>query len=64
MTDTTSDGPMLAADGTPLKKSLARALRLQKMRALMLIAPLLIFVLFSFIIPIFSMVSSASEFAG
>lgn len=61
MTDTTSDGPMLAADGTPLKKSLARALRLQKMRALMLIAPLLLFVLFSFIIPIFSMLSRSVE---
>ena len=50
MTDATSDnamgagatgagseapsGPMLAADGTPLKKSLARALRAQKLRAL------------------------------
>ncbi|GAB5436096.1 ABC transporter permease [Falsiruegeria mediterranea] len=61
MTDNTSDGPMLAADGTPLKKSLARALRLQKMRALMLIAPLLLFVLFSFIIPIFSMLSRSVE---
>ncbi|WP_164660740.1 ABC transporter permease [Tropicibacter sp. Alg240-R139] len=61
MTDTTSDGPMLAADGTPLKKSLARALRLQKMRALMLIAPLLIFVLVSFIIPIVSMLMRSVE---
>lgn len=45
-------GQMLAADGTPLKKSLARALRRQKLRALMLIAPLLVFVLVSFITPI------------
>ncbi|EBA17108.1 polyamine ABC transporter, permease protein [Roseobacter sp. SK209-2-6] len=58
MTDTTaSGGPVLAADGTPLKKSLARALRLQKIRALGLIAPLLIFVLVSFIIPIGSMLT-------
>jgi len=35
-------GPMLAADGTPLKRSLARALRREKLRALMLIAPLLL----------------------
>ncbi|WP_136636253.1 ABC transporter permease [Pseudooceanicola onchidii] len=48
----TNAGPMLAADGTPLKKSLARALRRQKLRALMLIAPLLIFVLVTFVIPI------------
>ena len=38
-----ASGPMLAADGTPLKKSIARALRMQKLRALALIAPLLIF---------------------
>ncbi|MBE1293938.1 MAG: ABC transporter permease subunit [Rhodobacteraceae bacterium] len=62
MTDATSQsGPMLAADGTPLKKSLARALRMQKMRALMLIAPLLIFVLISFIIPIGSMLFRSVE---
>ncbi len=62
MTDTsTQSGPMLAADGTPLKKSLARALRLQKMRALALIAPLLIFVLVSFVIPIGSMLFRSVE---
>jgi len=54
-------GPVLAADGTPLKKSLARALRLQKVRALMLIAPLLIFVLFSFIFPIGQMLWRSVE---
>ncbi|MEO0911381.1 MAG: ABC transporter permease [Pseudomonadota bacterium] len=47
-----TSGPMVAADGTPLKKSLARALRRQKLRALMLVAPLLIFILISFIFPI------------
>ncbi|MEO0939536.1 MAG: ABC transporter permease [Pseudomonadota bacterium] len=46
---------MLAADGTPLKRSLARALRRQKLRALALIGPLLIFVLVAFVIPILSM---------
>ena len=54
-------GPMLAADGTPLKKSLARALRRQKMRALMLIAPLLIFVLVTFIAPIGDMLFRSVE---
>ncbi|SMX27074.1 Spermidine/putrescine transport system permease protein PotB [Pelagimonas phthalicica] len=47
--------PMLAADGTPLKRSLARALRREKMRALMLIAPLLLFILLTFILPVADM---------
>ena len=49
MTDATDAGPVLAADGSPLKRSLNRALRRQKLRALALIAPLLIFVLITFI---------------
>ena len=61
MTDATQSGPMLAADGTPLKQSLARSLRRQKMRALLLIAPLLFFVLVSFIIPIASMLFRSVE---
>lgn len=62
MTDATSQSvPMLAADGTPLKKSLARALRMQKTRALMLIAPLLVFVLVSFIFPIGKMLFKSVE---
>ncbi|KZY47545.1 polyamine ABC transporter permease, partial [Roseovarius sp. HI0049] len=52
---------MLSADGTPLKRSLARALRVQKMRALMLIAPLLIFVLVTFIAPIVDMLFRSVE---
>jgi putative spermidine/putrescine transport system permease protein len=52
---------MLAADGTPLKVSLARALRRQKMRALMLIAPLLIFILLTFIAPIADMLFRSVE---
>ena len=54
-------GPVLAADGTPLKKSLSRALRMQKMRALALIAPLLIFVLVTFIAPIADMLFRSVE---
>ena len=61
MSDTTNSGPMLAADGTPLKKSLARALRMQKMRALALIAPLLIFVLVTFVAPIADMLFRSVE---
>jgi len=54
-------GPMLAADGTPLKRSLARALRRQKLRALALIAPLLIFILVTFIAPIADMLFRSVE---
>lgn len=61
MTDTTDTGVMLAADGTPLKRSLQRALRAQKIRALMLIAPLLIFILVSFIAPIADMLFRSVE---
>ena len=61
MSDTTHTGPVLAADGTPLKRSLRRALRAQKMRALALIAPLLIFVLVAFIAPIADMLFRSVE---
>jgi putative spermidine/putrescine transport system permease protein len=54
-------GPVLAADGTPLKRSLARSLRLQKMRALLLIAPLLVFVLITFVAPIADMLFRSVE---
>lgn len=56
-----SDGPVLAADGTPLKRSLARALRAQKLRALMLIAPLLLFIMVAFVAPIFDMLFRSVE---
>ncbi len=59
MSDAT--GPMLAADGTPLKQSLNRALRREKMRALLLIAPLLIFILVTFIAPIADMLFRSVE---
>ena len=52
---------MQAADGTPLKRSLARALRRQKLRALALIAPLLLFVLITFIVPIGNMLFRSVE---
>ncbi|MBZ0128373.1 MAG: ABC transporter permease [Rhodobacteraceae bacterium] len=61
MSDTTQTGPVLAADGTPLKRSLMRALRREKMRALLLIAPLLLFVLVTFIAPIVDMLFRSVE---
>ncbi len=54
MTDATTDtdGMALAADGTPLKRRLAQALFRSKMRALGLVVPLLLLILFAFLIPI------------
>jgi putative spermidine/putrescine transport system permease protein len=53
--------PLLAADGTPLKKSLQRSLRMQKLRAFGLVAPLLLFVLVTFIAPIADMLFRSVE---
>ena len=61
MVSNSSTNVLLSADGTPLKKSLSRSLRQQKMRALLLIAPLLIFILLAFIMPIVSMLSRSVE---
>jgi len=61
MSETIKTGPMLAADGRPLKSSLSRALRRQKIRALLLIAPLLIFILVTFIFPIGTMLFRSVE---
>ena len=55
MAETTQTMPLLAADGTPLKLSLSRSLRQQKLRALLLISPLLIFVMLTFVLPIGNM---------
>jgi len=61
MVSNSSTNVLLSADGTPLKKSLNRSLRQQKMRALLLIAPLLIFILVAFIMPIVSMLSRSVD---
>ncbi|MGJ8622619.1 MAG: ABC transporter permease [Yoonia sp.] len=61
MSDVDSSAPVLAADGTPLKQSLARALRRQKLQAFALIAPLLLFVVLTFVIPIISMLFRSVE---
>ena len=47
MTDATrqSDEPILTADGILLKVSLARALRRKKLQALLLVAPLFLFII-------------------
>ena len=61
MVSNSSTNVLLSADGIPLKKSLNRSLRQQKLRALLLIAPLLIFILVAFIMPIVSMLSRSVE---
>ena len=48
----TDQGPLLTADGTPLKVSLQRSLRQNRNRALLLVAPPLLFLIILFVIPI------------
>ncbi|MFO1350760.1 MAG: ABC transporter permease [Gammaproteobacteria bacterium] len=43
---------LTTADGTPLKLSLRRALRRNRLRALLMVSPLLIFILVMFLLPI------------
>lgn len=47
-----SDAPLTAADGTPLNRALARATRRSRTRAFLLVAPLLLFIIITFAIPI------------
>lgn len=48
----TAAGPILAADGVPLKAKLHRANRRRRLKAVGLVVPLFAFILISFIIPI------------
>ncbi|MFW6028609.1 MAG: ABC transporter permease [bacterium] len=52
---------MTTADGTPLKVSLRRAMRRNKIAAVLLVAPLFLFILFSFVIPILEMLFRSVE---
>ncbi len=62
MTDLTAPTELvLTRDGKPLKVSLAKALRREKLRSLMLIAPLLLFVVVSFLLPIADMLFRSVE---
>lgn len=56
-----ASAPLVAADGRPLKSSLRRALFKNKLRAILLVAPLMLFLLVAFIFPIFSMLSRSVE---
>ncbi len=48
----TAAGPILTTEGIPLKVSLQKSERKNKIRAFLLVAPLLIFILVTFLIPI------------
>lgn len=54
-TATVDDGVMRTADGTPLKVSLRRAMRRNQVKALLLIAPLFLFIGITFLYPIAEM---------
>lgn len=51
-----SNEPILAADGTPLKQALRRSQAAERRRAFTLVAPLLLFLLIVFIVPIVAMI--------
>ncbi len=51
----TDKAPLIAVDGTPLPVALARATRRARVRAFLLVAPLLLFILITFAIPIAQM---------
>jgi putative spermidine/putrescine transport system permease protein len=57
----TIDGPLLTADGVPLKASLEKSLRRSKLRALLLVAPPLLFLIFLFVIPIGNMLTRSVD---
>lgn len=59
--DTAAPAVMTTADGTPLKVSLHRAQRRNKMRAFMLVVPLLAFITITFLIPIGEMTFRSVE---
>ena len=57
----TLDGPLITADGIPLKESLQKSLRRSKLRAILLVAPPLLFLIFLFIIPIGNMLTRSVD---
>ncbi len=56
-----SDQSMVTVNGVPLKVSLARAQRRNRVRAVLLVLPLFLFILVTFFIPIFSMLFRSVE---
>ncbi|NVN55397.1 MULTISPECIES: ABC transporter permease [unclassified Cobetia] len=52
---------LTTADGVPLKQSLNRAIRRSRIKALLLVAPLLVFIGLAFVMPIFDMLSRSVD---
>lgn len=52
---------LTTADGVPLKQSLNRAIRRSRIKALLMVAPLLIFIGLAFVMPIFDMLSRSVD---
>ena len=52
---------ILTTDGVPLKQSLKKAERKNKIRAVLLVSPLLLFIFFTFIVPIGSMLTRSTD---
>ena len=57
----TASGPILTTDGIPLKVSLKKAERVNKIRAFLLVLPLLAFILITFLIPIGDMLARSID---
>jgi len=57
----TESGPILTTDGIPLKVSLKKSERKNKIRAFLLVAPLLVFILVTFLIPIGDMLARSID---
>tara|TARA_B100002019_G_scaffold285042_1_gene293526 strand:- start:1000 stop:2259 length:1260 start_codon:yes stop_codon:yes gene_type:complete len=52
---------ILTTDGIPLKESLKKSERKNKIRAFLLVAPLLLFIFFTFVVPIGSMLTRSTD---
>ena len=61
MSSETLSGPILTSDGIPLKVSLRKAEKRNKIRAFLLVLPLLAFILITFIIPIGEMLTRSVD---
>ena len=57
----TESGPILTSDGIPLKVSLKKAERINKIRAFLLVLPLLAFILVTFLVPIGDMLARSID---
>ena len=57
-------GPLMTADGQPLSKALARSSRRARRRAFLLVLPLLLFILLTFVVPIGQMLQRSIKNDG